>query len=237
MRRNFYPTKCQPIKIPHKPLQSEKTWRIFGFLYIPKLTFTCSCPKKRNSTLHIRTKEAIDIYTFHIVQLLHWMASLLSEVGKLRKSMALSSNWTQSLLISGMVKHTDLWFKDRNGWMVYWISGKENTHTVVSWLTTMNLPQEKLSSSITFEEERNVFVKPNEQNRACSSYAMARKRRMKSNVSSMIWTMVSDGTDCPNPSWQRTQCPFFLQHLSVTSTRPLSKDLTWRGSDSMQQAA
>ena len=26
----------------------------------------------------------------------------------------------------------------------------------------------------------NVFVKPNEQNRACSSYAMARKRRMKS---------------------------------------------------------
>ena len=27
----------------------------------------------------------------------------------------------------------------------------------------------------------NVFVKPNEQNRACSSYAMARKRRMKSN--------------------------------------------------------
>ena len=29
---------------------------------------------------------------------------------------------------------------------------------------------------------RNVFVKPNEQNRACSSYAMARKRRMKSKV-------------------------------------------------------
>ena len=28
----------------------------------------------------------------------------------------------------------------------------------------------------------NVFVKPNEQNRTCSSYAMARKRRMKSNV-------------------------------------------------------
>ena len=28
----------------------------------------------------------------------------------------------------------------------------------------------------------NVFVKPNEQNRACSSYAMARNRRMKSNV-------------------------------------------------------
>ena len=27
----------------------------------------------------------------------------------------------------------------------------------------------------------NVFVKPNAQNRACSSYAMARKRRMKSN--------------------------------------------------------
>ena len=29
----------------------------------------------------------------------------------------------------------------------------------------------------------NLFVKPNEQNRACSSYAMARKRRMKSNFS------------------------------------------------------
>ena len=28
---------------------------------------------------------------------------------------------------------------------------------------------------------KNVFVKPNEQNRACSSYAMARKGRMKSN--------------------------------------------------------
>ena len=40
-----------------------------------------------------------------------------------------------------------------------------------------------------------------------------------------------------NPSWQRTLCSFFLQHLSVTSTRPLSKDLTQRGSDSMQQVA
>ena len=30
---------------------------------------------------------------------------------------------------------------------------------------------------------KNVFVKPDEQNRACSSYAMARKRRMKSNFS------------------------------------------------------
>ena len=30
-------------------------------------------------------------------------------------------------------------------------------------------------------DNKNVFVKPNEQNRACSSYAMARKRRMKSN--------------------------------------------------------
>ena len=29
--------------------------------------------------------------------------------------------------------------------------------------------------------ENEVFVKPNELNRACSSYAMARKRRMKSN--------------------------------------------------------
>ena len=66
---------------------------------------------------------------------------------------------------------------------------------------------------------------------------MARKRRMKSNESSMIWTMVSGRTDCPNPSWQRTQCSFFLQHLSVTFTRPLFKDLTSRSSDSMQQVA
>ena len=34
------------------------------------------------------------------------------------------------------------------------------------------------------EGEKNVFVKTNEQNRACSSYAMARKRRMKSNEKS-----------------------------------------------------
>ena len=33
------------------------------------------------------------------------------------------------------------------------------------------------------KETRDVFLKPNEQNRACSSYAMARKRRMKSNLS------------------------------------------------------
>ena len=46
------------------------------------------------------------------------MTSLLLEAGRLRKSMALSLNWTLSLLISGRVKHTDLWFKDRNGWMV-----------------------------------------------------------------------------------------------------------------------
>ena len=32
---------------------------------------------------------------------------------------------------SGRVKHTDLGFKDRNGWMVCRIFGKENTHTVV----------------------------------------------------------------------------------------------------------
>ena len=30
----------------------------------------------------------------------------------------------------------------------------------------------------------------------------------------------------PSSSWPRTLCSFFLQHLSVTSTRPLSKDLT-----------
>jgi len=34
------------------------------------------------------------------------------------------------------------------------------------------------------EGKKNVFVKTNEQNRACSSYAMARKRRMKSNEKS-----------------------------------------------------
>jgi len=33
--------------------------------------------------------------------------------------------------------------------------------------------------------ETNVFVKPNEQNKARFNYAMARKRRMKSNASSM----------------------------------------------------
>lgn len=154
------------------------------------------------------------------------MTFLLSEAGGLRKSMALSLNWALSSLKSGRVKHTDLWFKDRNGWMVCRIFGKENTHTVVSWPTTMNLPQEKLSSSITFAEETNVFVKPNEQNKARFNYAMARKRRMKSNASSMIWTMVSGGTDCPNPSWQRTPCSFFLLHLSVTYTRPLSTGLT-----------
>ena len=30
----------------------------------------------------------------------------------------------------------------------------------------------------------------------------------------------------PGPIGPRTLCSFFLQHLSVTSTRPLSKDLT-----------
>ena len=40
--------------------------------------------------------------------------------------------------------------------------------------------------------EYNVFVKPNEQNRACSSYAMARKRRMKANLlSSFIFLWAS----------------------------------------------
>ena len=36
----------------------------------------------------------------------------------------------------------------------------------------------------------NVFVKPNEQNRACSRYAMARKGRMKSNVRN-IWSFAA----------------------------------------------
>jgi len=51
------------------------------------------------------------------------MTPLLSKAGKQRKSMALSLNWTLSLLRSGRVKHTDLWFKDRNGWMVCRIFG------------------------------------------------------------------------------------------------------------------
>ena len=46
--------------------------------------------------------------------------------------------------------------------------------------------QNRACSSYAMARKRrmksNVFVKPNEQNRACSSYAMARKRRMKSNV-------------------------------------------------------
>ena len=39
----------------------------------------------------------------------------------------------------------------------------------------------------------NVFVKPNEQNRACSSYAMARKRRMKSNKKQDANKKMKDG--------------------------------------------
>ena len=38
--------------------------------------------------------------------------------------------------------------------------------------------------------KENVFVKPNEQNRACWSYAMARKRRMKSKFFSRRRTCV-----------------------------------------------
>ena len=38
-----------------------------------------------------------------------------------------------------------------------------------------------------YAQEKNVFVKPNEQNRACSSYAMERKRRMESNYSIVPW--------------------------------------------------
>ena len=40
---------------------------------------------------------------------------------------------------------------------------------------TTSLPRKRLSNSITSVEERNVFVKPDGQNQACSSYAMARK--------------------------------------------------------------
>ena len=43
---------------------------------------------------------------------------------KTEKSMALSLNWTLSLLRSGKVRHIDLWFKDRNGWMVCRILGR-----------------------------------------------------------------------------------------------------------------
>ena len=35
--------------------------------------------------------------------------------------------------------------------------------------------------ALACSEKRNVFVKPNEQSRACASYAEARKRRMKFN--------------------------------------------------------
>ncbi len=38
-----------------------------------------------------------------------------------------------------------------------------------------------------YAKKKNVFVKPNEQNRACSGYAMARKRRMESNYSIVPW--------------------------------------------------
>ena len=51
-------------------------------------------------------------------------------------------------------------------------AGKDND---IGRFFRFNSPQNRCFST-------NVFVKPNEQNRACSSYAMARKRRMKSNV-------------------------------------------------------
>ena len=56
------------------------------------------------------------------------MTSLLLEAGRLREINGIEFNWTLFLLRSGRVKHTDLWFKDRNGWTVCWIFGKENTH-------------------------------------------------------------------------------------------------------------
>ena len=57
---------------------------------------------------------------------------------------------------------------------------------VIPPLTKLSLFCKKRPSWLRFGNDcnfiQNVFVKPNEQNRACSSYAMARKRRMKSNV-------------------------------------------------------
>jgi hypothetical protein len=54
---------------------------------------------------------------------------------------------------------------------------------VIPPLTKLSLFCKKRPSWLRFGNDcnfiQNVFVKPNEQNRACSSYAMARKRRMK----------------------------------------------------------
>ena len=48
---------------------------------------------------------------------------------------------------------------------------------------TLRVQNNKVSTYIGtyIDAKSNVFVKPNEQNRACSSYAMVRKGRMKSN--------------------------------------------------------
>ena len=66
---------------------------------------------------------------------------------------------------------------------------KEETFMLTNVFVKPN-EQNRACSSYAMARKRrmksNVFVKPNEQNRACSSYAMARKRRMKSSVSSMI---------------------------------------------------
>ena len=72
----------------------------------------------------------------------------------------------------------------------------------------MNLPQEKLSSSITFVEERNVFVKPDEQNRACSSYAMARKGAR----SERIFDDMNNGF-----GWNRLPKSFIAEHSIPSS--------------------
>ena len=66
----------------------------------------------------------------------------------------------------------------------------------------MNLPQEKLSSSITFVEERKVFVKPNEQSQACLNSAMARKRATKWNICVAI-AILNDNNQVANNRYTR----------------------------------
>ena len=95
--------------------------------------------------------------------------------------------------------------------MVNLTYGKANTPTAASLQMTTSLPRKRLSNSITSVEGRNA--------------------------SSMKWITDSAGTGFQNPSWEKTRCFFCLRHSYATSINSSWRGLTWRGSDSKQQAA
>lgn len=128
--------------------------RNFTYLSVAKINKQNSDMTWRRHKLNLRNSLLLEEYFWVMKKFDSTLSSIIDSTLGLRcRSFGYQYSEIICSLMSIYIRGDSYIEDDRNGWMVCRIFGKENTHAVVSRLTTMILLQEKFSSSITFVEE------------------------------------------------------------------------------------